>query len=126
MVAGLTCWGPPASDELVELWRTASDPERLGTTAYNNQALVALARDRGIAVWTVGNGSDCVWNPRRCGVLLGNSSSTQLVQGAELYFPRLGEPCTDLSCLTVNHDRVLEHPAVLDLIERVAGSPIVP
>jgi Big-like domain-containing protein len=118
-----TCWGPPASDELTELWRTAEDREHLGTTASNNLVLAQQAQAKGIRILTIGNGTDCVWNPKRCGVNLASIISSQLVAGFAVYYPRLGD-CNNLVCLPQSHDHVLHDPTVLDRV--LQFTPTVP
>jgi hypothetical protein len=140
-IAGaLSCWGDPASRGMSQLWDSATDHNRQGSTARfpgqpDNASLVQAAQTQGTRVITVGSSDDCVWNPFACGILSANNTSTQIVNNAdETRLFSLGGNCQANQvilavlhqCIVTSHSRVYENSAVLDIIRLAVGSPTVP
>jgi pimeloyl-ACP methyl ester carboxylesterase len=136
----LSCWGNPAARGMSQLWNSATDHNRQGTTAKfpgqsDNASLVQAAQSTGTQVITIGNRHDCVWNADACD-WVGDNTSTQIVDtAAERYLLALGGTClinpvflptVVEDCLRRTHSRVLDDSTVLHIIELAVGSPTVP
>ena len=145
-VAGLfSCWGTPASSNLIEIWNSTTDHMDQGTTAtfnkQENAATVASLQSAGTHVVTIGNNQDGVWNPAACGLPGHDNTSTQIIGNADraLLLDLGGNEaasreclvpaqCLDyaLECLSSSHSIVYQNQMVLDIIQQFVGSPTVP
>ena len=132
VTAAFSCWGSPASDDLVSLYRTvsASDRSRQGSaalaTGIRNSDLVLQAQQAGIRTVTVGSLNDCVFRPSECQIPTTDpdNTSSQMIETATTHLLPLGGNCSvGTICLEPSHSQVLQHPQVLSIIQNAIGSP---
>lgn len=131
-----TCWGDPASSDMITIWNTTRDTDHheQGTWAQflgkTNYATVKILQSTGTKVVTIGSNDDCVWNPELCSPFpfpTIDNTSTQIIKNADAaVLLNLGGDCHLRACITRSHNKVYKNSIVLDRIQGFVGSPTVP